>query len=105
MSNILPQNGLTVVAMACLAGIIYSVGVIVYRLFFHPLASYPGPLLGRITDWYSVIRSAAGDRHIHFLELHRKHGKTFALLASLPGRPWVDNEQDHLFVLAPTGFL
>lgn len=50
-------------------------GVIAYRLTLHPLAKYPGPLLGRITDWYSVIRSAAGDRHIHFLELHHKHGK------------------------------
>ena len=50
-------------------------GVIAYRLTLHPLAKHPGPLLGRITDWYSVIRSAVGDRHIHFLELHRKHGK------------------------------
>ncbi|KAK8131617.1 cytochrome P450 4A5 [Apiospora sp. TS-2023a] len=44
MSNVLPHNSFAVVA------------------------------IGRITDWYSVIRSAAGDRHIHFLELHKKHG-------------------------------
>ncbi|KAH6639969.1 cytochrome P450-like protein [Truncatella angustata] len=49
-------------------------GVVVYRLTFHPLAKYPGPFLGRFTDWYSVIRSATGDRHIHFLELHKKYG-------------------------------
>ncbi|KAL8792651.1 MAG: hypothetical protein Q9195_004779 [Heterodermia aff. obscurata] len=48
-------------------------GVIAYRITLHPLAKYPGPLLGRITDWYSVIRSAVGDRHIHFLELHHKY--------------------------------
>ena len=49
-------------------------GVIAYRLTLHLLAKYSGPLLGRITDWYSVIRCAVGDRHIHFLELHHKHG-------------------------------
>ena len=31
-------------------------------------------MLGRITDWYSMIRSLRGDRHIHFLRLHEKHG-------------------------------
>ncbi|KAF2676845.1 cytochrome P450 family protein [Lentithecium fluviatile CBS 122367] len=57
-----------------LCAILYFIGVVVYRLKFHPLAKYPGPLLGKITDWYSVIRSLRGDRHIHFLRLHEKHG-------------------------------
>ncbi|KAI1826293.1 cytochrome P450-like protein [Xylaria intraflava] len=48
--------------------------VIVYRLTWHPLARYPGPLLGRITDWYIVIHSFLGDRHIRLLELHDTHG-------------------------------
>jgi hypothetical protein len=48
--------------------------VVIYRLKFHPLAKYPGPLLGRITDWYSVIRSLRGDRHVEFLHLHEKYG-------------------------------
>ncbi|KAK0634284.1 cytochrome P450 [Bombardia bombarda] len=50
------------------------VALVLYRLTLHPLASYPGPLLGRITNWYSVIDSLGGDRHIHLLELHKKHG-------------------------------
>ncbi|KAK8018790.1 isotrichodermin C-15 hydroxylase [Apiospora marii] len=74
MSTILSHKSSLLVAAACLVSVIYVIGVIVYRLVFHPLARYPGPLLGRITDWYSVIRSAAGDRHIHFLELHEEHG-------------------------------
>ncbi|KAK8052688.1 putative cytochrome P450 67 [Apiospora saccharicola] len=74
MSTIISHKSSILVAVACLASVIYVIGVVVYRLLFHPLAKYPGPLLGRITDWYSVIRSAAGDRHIHFLELHKKHG-------------------------------
>ncbi|KAI0198007.1 cytochrome P450-like protein [Astrocystis sublimbata] len=53
---------------------LYVPGLLVYRLTLHPLAKYPGPFLGRISDWYIVIRSYAGDRHIHLLELHRLHG-------------------------------
>lgn len=79
MSAILPQKTVLLVAAACLVSLFYVIGMVVYRLVFHPLAKYPGPLLGRITDWYSVIRSAAGDRHIHFLELHKKHGKSFCI--------------------------
>ena len=45
-----------------------------YRLQFHPLAKYPGPLLGRITDWYSVYRAWTGKRHVDFYNLHQKYG-------------------------------
>ncbi|KAM0809260.1 putative Cytochrome P450-like protein [Seiridium cardinale] len=69
MSSTLTQRGTFLAAIACSILV-----VVIYRLTFHPLAKYPGPLLGRVTDWYSVIRSARGDRHIHFLELHKKHG-------------------------------
>ncbi|KAI1435761.1 cytochrome P450-like protein [Xylaria sp. CBS 124048] len=52
----------------------YILAVIIYRLTWHPLAKYPGPLLGRITDWYIVIHSLVGDRHIRLLELHDTYG-------------------------------
>ena len=41
-----------------------------YRVTLHPLAKHPGPLLGRVTDWYSVWHIWKGDQH---LELHRVH--------------------------------
>ena len=46
----------------------------VYRLHFHPLAKYPGPLLGRITDWYSVYHASTGQKHLDFYRLHQKYG-------------------------------
>ncbi|KAL2048040.1 hypothetical protein ABVK25_011077 [Lepraria finkii] len=52
----------------------YCLAVAIYRLTIHPLAKYPGPLLGRITDWYSVYQAASGDRHLNFLRLHEKYG-------------------------------
>ena len=49
--------------------------VIVYRLTLHPLAQHPGPLIGRITDWYSVYQAWKGDRHLNFLKLHERYGE------------------------------
>ena len=48
--------------------------VVIYRLFFHPLAKYPGPVFAAITDWYSVYHCWIGDRHLDFYRLHRKYG-------------------------------
>ncbi|KAL9593580.1 MAG: hypothetical protein Q9219_007485 [cf. Caloplaca sp. 3 TL-2023] len=48
--------------------------VAIYRISFHPLAKYPGPLFGRVTDWYSVYHSRKGDRHLEFYELHHQYG-------------------------------
>lgn len=47
----------------------------IYRTSFHPLAKFPGPLLGRITDLYSVYHAWKGDRHIDFQRLHQQYGK------------------------------
>jgi cytochrome P450 len=47
---------------------------VVYQLYFHPLAKYPGPLLGRLTQWYDVYHAYVGDKHILFYHLHQKYG-------------------------------
>jgi cytochrome P450 len=49
--------------------------VIIYRLYFHPLAKYPGPLIGRITDWFSVIHCLKSDRYLDFIDLHDRYGE------------------------------
>ncbi len=41
----------------------------------HPLARYPGPLLGRLTDWYNFYHSLKGDRHVDFVQLHKQYGE------------------------------
>ena len=50
------------------------VTVFVYRITFHPLAKYPGPLLQRITDWPLVIHCYRGDRHLWEYKNHQKYG-------------------------------
>jgi len=52
-----------------------TLSAVLYRLSpFHPLAKFPGPILGRITSLYLVYIVATGKRHLKFIELHKKYG-------------------------------
>lgn len=46
----------------------------IYQLYFHPLAQYPGPLLGRITRLYDLYHAYKGDKHIVLYHLHQRYG-------------------------------
>ncbi|KAI3318071.1 isotrichodermin C-15 hydroxylase [Xylariaceae sp. AK1471] len=56
-------------------GLVYAVGLVVYRVFFHPLAKYPGPLLAKITDAHQLYHAWKGDRHLEFWRQHERYGK------------------------------
>ncbi|RSM20901.1 hypothetical protein CDV31_000272 [Fusarium ambrosium] len=55
-------------------GFLYTFGLVVYRVFFHPLAKYPGPFLAKITDAYQLYHAWKGDRHLEFWRMHQKYG-------------------------------
>jgi cytochrome P450 len=50
------------------------VSVVVYRLFFHPLAKYPGPFWARITQWPEGISAWRLRRHLDLQQLHERYG-------------------------------
>ncbi|KAL3421802.1 cytochrome p450 [Phlyctema vagabunda] len=52
--------------------LVYIATLVTYRLTFHPLAKYPGPLLARVSNFYAVYHAYRGDIH---LDLERCHGK------------------------------
>ncbi|KAF2219243.1 cytochrome P450 [Elsinoe ampelina] len=56
---------------------LYLVSSIVYNLWFHPLASVPGPILGRCCLLWRFHHSMSGRYHRTIEEEHRKHGSVF----------------------------
>lgn len=58
--------------------ILYLVGLGIYRLYFSPLAAYPGPKLAALSNWYEfywdVIQQ--GQFTFHIQQLHLKYGKS-----------------------------
>jgi hypothetical protein len=49
----------------------------IYRLFFHPLAKFPGPRLAAITTFYEGYFDVVlkGKYTFRFEKLHKKYGK------------------------------
>ncbi|KAF5007898.1 hypothetical protein FDECE_5813 [Fusarium decemcellulare] len=64
---------------------------VVYVLYFHPLAKYPGPLLARLTDLYYAYYAWKGDIHLKIYEDHQiygdflRYGPNLVLVCSAPG--------------------
>jgi cytochrome P450 len=50
------------------------VSVAVYRLFFHPLRAFPGPISYRISVFPRAYHSVAGDLPFHVGKLHEQYG-------------------------------
>ena len=56
--------------------IVYYVCLGVYRIFFHPLAKFPGPKLAGLTLWYEFYYDVIGrGKYLWKIkELHEKYG-------------------------------
>jgi hypothetical protein len=71
-TSVLPALALTAAA----AYLLYGLGLVVHRLYFHPLSKFPGPRLAAATFWYEayfeIVKTGAFGFHIS--ELHDKYG-------------------------------
>ncbi|EXJ68907.1 uncharacterized protein A1O5_07839 [Cladophialophora psammophila CBS 110553] len=65
---------LQIVVLLLAISFVYLVYISIYRLFFHPLANYPGPLLAKLTTWYSAYHNYVNDVHIDILRCHAVYG-------------------------------
>lgn len=70
VSILLTHSALTIVSLLSICLLTLAL----YRLYFHPLSYYPGPLLARLTPFPDLYHAYRGDKHIHFLHLHATYG-------------------------------
>ncbi|KAF3915690.1 hypothetical protein AA313_de0207615 [Arthrobotrys entomopaga] len=55
-------------------GTTWIFGIIIYRLYFHPLSHLPGPFFAKITDLYGAYHAWTQKNHYHMYNLHKKYG-------------------------------
>ena len=55
---------------------VYVVIISIYRLYFSPLAKFPGPKLAALTTWYNAYYDLGkGGQYVWAVEeMHRKYG-------------------------------
>ncbi|OKL56264.1 hypothetical protein UA08_08508 [Talaromyces atroroseus] len=73
-SFIKPHNLLTLLLLLSTSGCIYVATICIYRLFLHPFAHVPGPLLARLTDVYGLYHAWLQDTHLAIHRLHLQYG-------------------------------
>lgn len=63
------------VLVTCLY-VLYSIGLLVYNLFFSPLAKFPGPKIAAATHWYEFYYDFwLNGKYIYEIEkMHQKYG-------------------------------
>lgn len=70
-----PSLAVLVVAATTTVG--YWLAVAAYRLFFHPIAHFPGPKLAGLTRWYEFYYELVqqGQMTFHIQDLHKTYGE------------------------------
>lgn len=68
------QNRGSIAAVFLTALIGYVLLKSIYRVYFHPLAKYPGPFWAKVTTLYDFYQAWSEHRAHNFLALHRKYG-------------------------------
>lgn len=47
---------------------------VIYRIFFHPLRSVPGPWMNKVSELPAAFNLLKGNQHIYYMRLHESYG-------------------------------
>ena len=69
---------------ALLLFFLYGLGLVIYRLYLHPLARFPGPKLAAATKWWEfymdVLKDAGGTYAWRIDQMHEDYGYILFLI-------------------------
>lgn len=67
----------TLLLAATSLALAYGLGLLVFRLLFHPLARVPGPKIAAITGWYEFYWDCpkSGQYVFRIRDMHRRYGE------------------------------
>lgn len=68
------MHATNILIIILLSWMVYLIGLVIYRLFFHPYARYPGPLLARVSYLYAFYHAWNRDTSVAQLKCHLKYG-------------------------------
>ncbi|KAL2063037.1 hypothetical protein VTL71DRAFT_6109 [Oculimacula yallundae] len=70
------QSIITASALFSIAGITYSIYLVIWRLYFSPISRFPGPKLAALTYWYEFYYDLIqrGQFIFKIQELHKQYG-------------------------------
>ncbi|KAI0008985.1 cytochrome P450 [Xylariaceae sp. FL0662B] len=68
---------IVVLKLVITATIVISTSQVIYNLYFHPLANYPGPFWARASTLWRFWSSLSGQFHRIIEDSHRKYGPVF----------------------------
>lgn len=68
------MHATNIVIAVLLSWAVYLTGLVVYRLWFHPLAKYPGPFLAKTSYFYAFYHAWIKDTAVAQLKCHQKYG-------------------------------
>jgi hypothetical protein len=76
----LPADAVSATITLLAGCIIHFIALVLYRLYLHPLARFPGPKLAAATGWYEtyhqLFNGPQGGQFIFVIEeLHKQYGK------------------------------
>ncbi|KAH6680155.1 cytochrome P450 [Halenospora varia] len=67
------------VGLLSVLGTLYTFSIVVYRLYFHPLARFPGPKINAISDIPAIIWVLQGRLPMETRKIHEKYGPVIRL--------------------------
>lgn len=80
----------------------YLLGLAVYRLYFSPIARFPGPKLAALSFWYEFYYDVVcGGRYwVKIIELHDRYGKFSSCFSQQREREreqltWITSQRPH----------